>query len=347
MSRVLVIGGFGFYGSKVAATLRARGHEVVIGARQPQGRVDVVRVELSAPETFVAFAGFDAIVNCSDSVNAPPDAAVSHVLQHGGAWMEMGAHAESSERLLALGSGRACSGTAVIGVGVFPGLSTALARSVAQRGDGGCETIELGIRFSPLSGAGRANCALMAESLFVPATRYEDGALVQARTALGGQAVLTYAGQEATSVNVALPDTVLIHRATGAPKVLSYFALVPGWLRFNFVALAWMCRVLRFAKRPLVWVVTWQMIVLRAWLLRNVESSVQLLAVADRGTPRERSRELSFADGQQATAAGTVAAVEAWLARPDDRRPTGVFGVAEVFEIDELLGHVDAHVDGR
>jgi hypothetical protein len=342
MSRVLVIGGFGFYGSKVAETLRARGHDVVIGARRPQGRADVVAVDLSVPQTFVAFAGFDAIVNCSDSVNAQPDAAVQHVLVNGGAWMEMGAHLESTERLLGLAAGHTCVGTALVGVGVFPGLSTALARSVALQGGGGCESIELGIRLSPLSGAGRANCALMAESLFVPATRYENGALVCASTALGGRAVLTYAGQPATSVNVALPDTLLVQRSTGSPKVVSYFALVPAWLRFNFSALAWMCRLLRALKRPLAWLITWQLIVLRAWLLRNVETRLQLLAVADRGTPRERSRELSFADGQQATAAGTVAAVEAWLAREPERRPVGVFGVAELFELDELLVHVPA-----
>jgi hypothetical protein len=340
MSRVLVIGGFGFYGSKVAATLRACGHEVVIGARRPQGRVDAVAVDLSEPATFLEFSKFDAIVNCSDSVNAPPDAAVRHVLANGGAWMEMGAHLESTERLLGIAAGHTCVGTALIGVGVFPGLSTALARSVALQGGGGCETIELGIRLSPLSGAGRANCALMAESLFVPATRYENGALVHARTALGGRATLTYAGQEATSVNVALPDTLLIQRSTRAPKVVSYFALVPAWMRLNFSALAWMCRLLRAFKRPLAWLITWQLIVLRAWLLRNVETRVQLLAVADRGTPRERSRELSFVDGQQATAAGTVAAVQAWLARDPERRPVGVFGVADVFELDELLVHV-------
>jgi hypothetical protein len=342
MSRVLVIGGFGFYGSKVVASLRARGHEVVIGARRPQGRADAVPVDLSAPETFPAFEQFDAIVNCSDSVNAPPDAAVQRVLASGGAWMEMGAHLESTERLLALAVGDACVGTAVIGVGVFPGLSTALARAVALQGGGGCESIELGVRLSPLSGAGRANCALLAERLFVPATRYEVGTLMHARTALGQRASLTYAGQVATSVNVALPDTLLIQRSTGAAKVVSYFALVPAWLRFNFSALAWMCRLLRVLARPLAWLVTWQMIVLRAWLLRNVETRVQLLAVADRGTPRERSRELSFADGQQATAAGTIAAVEAWLARGPERRPVGVFGLAELFDLDELLPHIAA-----
>lgn len=340
MSRVLVIGGLGFYGSKVVSSLRTRGHDVVVGARRPRGRADAVAIDLSAPETFVELAKFDVIVNCSDSVHAPPNAAVLHVLVNGGAWMEMGAHLESTERLLALADGHACAGTAVIGVGVFPGLSTALARAVALQGDGGCETIELGIRLSPLSGAGRANCALMAESLFVPATRYEQGALMHAPTALGGHATLTYAGQAATSVNVALPDTLLIQRSTRAPNVVSYFALVPGWLRFNFSALAWMCRLLRVFKRPLAWLVTWQMIVLRAWLLRNVETRLQLLAVADRGTPRERSRELSFTDGQQATAAGTVAAVEAWLARAPERRPVGVLGVAELFELDELLAYV-------
>src|SRR4051812_35034007 len=106
MGRVLVIGGYGFYGGKVAAMLRGRGHEGVIGARRPRGRAGAVRVDLGSPETFAALAGFDAIVNCSDSVNAPPDAAIEHVLADGGAWMEMGAHADGSERLLGLGGMR-------------------------------------------------------------------------------------------------------------------------------------------------------------------------------------------------------------------------------------------------
>ncbi|MCA9687376.1 MAG: hypothetical protein KC457_34765, partial [Myxococcales bacterium] len=303
-------------------------------SRRP--RPDATVFDLASPDSYAAIGEVDLVVNCSDSVNAPPDAAIAHVLAYGGTWMEMGADTPSAERLLSLEVPADCKGEVLLGVGVFPGLSTALARAVAEDvTDGqGCARIELGIRLSPLSGAGRGNCALMAESLFVPALRWEGGRRVESRTALGPSLTLPFDGRPAPANNFALPDTVLIRRCTGAADVCSYFALVPAWLRFNFGALAWMAWLLRFARGPLVWLLTWQMIVLRAWLLRSVETRVQLVAVADRGTPRERSRSLDFADGQQSTAAGVVAAVEAWTRA--GRRQPGLRGVAERFDLEAL-----------
>ena len=68
MKRVLVVGGFGFYGTKVAAALRENGFEVALGTRNPGGREDAVKVDLGQPETFAVFNQFDAVVNCSDSI---------------------------------------------------------------------------------------------------------------------------------------------------------------------------------------------------------------------------------------------------------------------------------------
>ncbi|MCX4243062.1 NAD-dependent epimerase/dehydratase family protein [Paraliomyxa miuraensis] len=334
MTTILILGGFGFYGTRVAQALRERGHEVTRASRRP--RPGAVVLDLTDPTTFAALADFELVVNCSDSVGAPPDAAIAHVLAHGGTWMEMGADLVGTERLLAMPVPQDSKGEVFVGVGVFPGLSTALARAVAESGEHGCQRLELGIRLSPLSGAGRANCALMAESLFVPALRYEHGKRTTSRSAMGPAATLTFDGQPAPANNFALPDTTLIERCTGVPTVTTYFALVPAWLRFDFGALAWMAWLLRFARRPLVWLLTWQMILLRAWLLRRVETRVQLVAVADRGTPHERSQGLSFDDGQQSTALGVVAAVRAWERLPPHERRPGLFGLAERFTLEEL-----------
>ncbi|PRQ02724.1 hypothetical protein [Enhygromyxa salina] len=337
MSRILVIGGTGYYGARVVAQL-ARAHEVSIGSRSGSG--DVV-LDLSRPETFGALAGFELIINCSDSVNAPPDAAIAHILAHGGTWLEMGADPTTIERLLALDrpeANAAAKGTVILGVGVFPGISTVLARAVAERAPE-CDSIELGIRISPLSGAGPANCALMAESLFTPAFRWDRGQRLQSRTALGPGTALPFADGSARSINFALPDTALIRHATGVPTVIAHFALTPSWLLFNFAALAWVAWLLRVAKRPLAWVLTWQLVILRAWLLRTVESRVELVAIADRNTSSERGCWLSFEDGQQATALGVGAAVEAWLAKPDHR--AGVFGVANYFELAEITAGLE------
>lgn len=345
MARILVIGGFGFYGSKVAELL-ARDHEVRIGSRRA-GQAGAIEIDLARPENFANFAGFDLLVNCSDSVNAAPDAAILHTLAHGGTWLEMGADAPSTERLLGLSPPTPCKGTAVIGVGVFPGISSVLARAVVERRPE-CSTIELGIRLSPLSGAGRANCALMAASMFVPAVYYRGGERIEAATAVGPSVDLPYLiGDElrpARSGIVALPDTALLRASCSVPDAAVHFALVPGWLRFNFGLLARFARWFRFARRPLSWLIEWQMIVLRAWLLRGVESRVEMVAIADRGTPSERACALSFVDGQTSTALGVAAAVHAWVHEPEHR--AGLFGVANYFSFDQLLAGLE-HLDGR
>ncbi|MFO7565733.1 MAG: hypothetical protein R6X02_24030 [Enhygromyxa sp.] len=340
MARILVIGGSGFYGSKVAEQLR-HGHEVVIGSRR-SAQPGAVEIDLARPETFANFAGFDLLVNCSDSVNAAPDAAIMHTLTHGGTWLEMGADTESTERLLALTPPSPCAGAAIIGVGVFPGISSALARAVIDR-QPECSSVELGIRLSPLSGAGRANCALMARSLFVPAVHYQGGQRIEGASALGPSTALPYLidGElcPQTSVVVALPDTVLLRAGSSVPDLAVHFALVPGWLRLNFGLLARMVRWFRFARRPLERLLEWQMIVLRAWLLRGVESRVELVALADRGKASERACALSFADGQTATALGVAAAVHAWTQAPEHR--AGVFGVADYFSFEQLLAGLE------
>ena len=347
MSRILVIGGFGFYGSRVVDSLRERGHRVVASSRALAGR-EGLEFDLGDPEGYAGLCDYDLVINASDTVGASPAAAARYVLDNGGTWMEMGAHAPTVERLLSLPSSPHPLGTVLVGVGVFPGLSTALARAVAERGSG-CEQIELGVQLSPLSGAGPANCALMAESLFIPAMRFEGGEAKTLASAIGPAVELDYRNGSRKGVLVTLPDTHLIARATKAPKVATYFSLRPGWLRFNFLFLAHFVRLLRVLRGPLVWLLTKQLIVLRAILLRGVGTRVELLAVADRGLDSERSESLVFEDGHASTAIGVCAAAEAWLRRGQSQRPFGIHGVGELFTLDELRRYLDPgpHTSGR
>jgi len=332
--RILVIGGFGFYGERVCSALTDAGYAVDRGTRDPRGRERAVAFDLRATEHLGRLADYDAIVNCSDSVHAPPDRAIEHILAHGGTWFEMGADAVATRRLLDLDPGDAPKGRVVLGVGVFPGLSTALAKAVHDESPG-CERLELGIRVSPLSGAGIGNCALMAESLFVPASRYEDGVRRVTRTAMGPTVYLPFGGSRQPSVNFALPDTELIAAVTGARSVTAYLSVAPNLLRFNFGALAWLAWALRPLRSQVVWALTWQLVLLRALLLRRVMSRVTLVAIADRGTEGERSRVLDFEEGHQATAEGVVAAVRAWERDPGSRR--GVHSVAACWSLEALL----------
>ena len=122
MARVAVIGGHGFYGARVVAVLLRAGHDAVAASRSSR----VLRIDLADSTTFSALAGFDAVVNASDSVKAPPDALARWCLDNGQVLFDMVADLPTAERLLDLPHDNV-TGHVVVGVGVFPGLSTALA----------------------------------------------------------------------------------------------------------------------------------------------------------------------------------------------------------------------------
>lgn len=306
---MLVLGGAGFYGARVVQALRARGVHVEVGSRR-----GAVRVDLRDSGTFGAFERWDAVVDAADSVNAPPDAACRHVLEHGGLWVEAGADLAATERLLALPVGRAVRGAVVVGAGVFPGLSTALGAALAAAGPSPA-SVELAVRLSPLSGAGPGNVDLMMAALESPGVRWRGGRRLEGHPIQEARTVGFPSGAGA-AVAVGLPDVALLRAVTGAPEVTTRMALVPDLFRFSFGALSALLRMagpLRPALRALL---RWQLLALRAWLLRGRESFVEVAVTVDLGLPTERTSAWRFDDGMEAMAEGVAAATVRLLRDP-------------------------------
>lgn len=323
MMRALVIGGRGYYGARVVEALRAiEGLEVTVASRSagPEARVD-----LGDSGTFEAMLAYDLIINSSDSVGAPPEAAARFCLERGRIWLDMGADAGAVDALLALDGVADGQGAIIVGVGIFPGLSTALAREVVGEG---ASSVTLGVRLSPLSGAGRANCALMTRMLDTPAVWFE-GCQRREGAAVGPAVSLPYlrAGDR-PSARVGLPDAALIARATGVPNVSTHMALSPGLLRYNFMIIVALLGLLGPLKPLALWLTEQSLVLMRALLLRGVTTRVELVAVADADTPTARVAQLTFDDGQIGTALGVAATVRALLATPTP--PRGVLTAAEV-----------------
>ena len=335
MRRCLVIGGRGYYGARVVEQLgRLDGLEVSTAGR----RGGDTTLDLADAETLHVLDGWDLIVDCADTVGAPPDAAVRRVLARGGTWLEMGADSPAVERLLAL-SVPDPAGAIVVGVGIFPGLSTAVAADVAARVTGPLERVDVAVRLSPLSGAGPGNVSLMTSSLETPSYRYEAGQRLEGPV-LGESRAFPYARVgDQVAMHVALPDTALVRRATGAPDVASWLAVSPAWLRFNFMALTAMLRVAGPLRRPLLWLTDRLMALTRGVFLRRVSSSVQLTARARGADGSVAERRLDVPDGQLGTALGVAAAVALLLSRDAPPAP-GVYTVADLFAVDDLLAEV-------
>ena len=330
---VLVIGGTGYYGQKVMGALRRAGFTVRSAGRRG---ADVL-LDLRDAATFGVLRDYAAIVNASDSVRAKPDDALRFALAEGLLWVEMGVDPQLTQRALALSVAPA-RGTVVLGAGIFPGLSTALAVELAGTD---ASQVELGIRISPLSGAGRGNCALMTHTLSLPSVRYDDRQRVTGRT-VGARAAMPFFGSDPqVAAEMALPDADLIARATKAPAVRTRFALQPGFLLHNFRALAWLADRLGTLRGGLLAVSYVMLLGLRAFLLRRVSSPVDLSVVVEAPTGR-RQRLVRVPDGTNGTALALAAFVRELLPR---RLPTGVVIAGQLVSGTELIDAMRA-IDG-
>lgn len=291
-----------------------------------------VRVDLGDPATFGALRDYTAVVNASDSVRAKPDAALRYALAEGLLWIEMGADPELAQRALTLDVAPA-RGTVVLGAGIFPGLSTAMAVALAGND---AERVELGIRISPLSGAGRGNCALMTHTLALPSVRYEGGLRTRGRTVGERVDTLFFGGERQMAAEMALPDVDLIARATRAPHVRTRFALQPGALLHSFRALAWLADRLGTLRGGLLAVSYVMLLGVRGFALRRVRSRVDLSVLVD-GPSGRRTHMVRVPDGTGGTALALAAFVRELLQR---RLPTGIAVAGQLVDAASVMRHM-------
>lgn len=323
-----MLGGSGFLGSRAARALRrAEGVDVLVAGRRARAGVDLV-VDLGRPETFSALEGADVVVDASSSHAAAPDGLAAHCLERGLVMLEASSDRIVMERLLDAHRGARAKGALVLGAGIFTGMSNALAAEAA-RALPGCESIEIGVRSSPFSGAGPGTIDLMVDALSVPARPVEDGRRVDAPTISRGPRLPFVEGASAT-LHMPFPEPVMVHASTSSPSVSMSIAPVPSLLRLAFLALPLALLRLR-AFRSLLRA---YFVVVRRLLLRGVASRVGLVARASRGD-EQRVIALSTPDGFEA--AGVAMAATALALAWRDERPRGTFLVDELVPFEEML----------
>src|SRR6185503_2448172 len=171
--RVVVVGGSGFLGSRAVTALKALdGPTVEIASRS-----STLRVDLSDPSTYEALRGADVVVDLADATTFPPDALARWCLEHGIVFVETTSDMVAVDRLAKIAAADP-SGAIILGAGIFTGVSNLLARAAADRAGPGAR-LELAIRSSPFSGAGKGTVSLMASTLSVSAVSYRGGERVQ------------------------------------------------------------------------------------------------------------------------------------------------------------------------
>ncbi len=342
MTTVCVIGGTGYFGGAVAEALRVAGFKVALAGR---GAANDVHVNLTEPKTFAALRLFEAVVNCSDALIAPPMALMDTVLREGGLLVETTAVPRVIEEGIGL-RGMAAEGRVILGMGIFPGVSNILAREVHDA-HSPCHRLDVAIRTAQFSGAGGGMCSLMTEAAALPAVYFEDGARVEGPAVANGPRMPFGHGARRT-VRVGLPEPVMLHASLGVASSTAYLAPDPGFLRHGLLSTRTTNRIgwLRGSSRVCM-DMSFRAIRMGVFRGRRTPSSITAVANGSAGM------SLRVSDG---IAAGgyAVAAALRLMARKRELS-AGVLLPDEVFEIYEMVdtmrevaaGAIELHLTER
>lgn len=325
MTRVAVLGGSGFLGSRAVGALRRTKLAVSVASRRSEIAVDVRR-----PETYAALALFDVVVDLSDSVSHPPDELVAWCLARDKIVLEATSEARCVERLHAAHADT--RGRLVLGGGIFTGVSNLLARDVVRRA-GRPEHLTLGIASSPFSGAGKGTIELMLRALEVAAVRYERGERVE-EPRVRRLATLDFGGVARPAGTMSLAEPYMLFESTKVPSVDVLFAPKPSMLLASFEALPPALLRRRWFQALLRGYFT----VLRRVLLGSVPSAVELVAIA-KGEGDEVRRVVSAADGMEAGGFALAAMTEALVEGPTW---TGARFIDDVCELEPIIARANA-----
>jgi NAD(P)-dependent dehydrogenase (short-subunit alcohol dehydrogenase family) len=334
----VVLGGTGYFGGSVARALRNAGQQVTIASRTPRADSDSLRFDFQDATSFEALNAFDLVINCADTTAAAPDAAISHVLDRGGTFIETTDDAKSILRLIEVFRGNYTPGRLIIGMGIMPGLSNLAAAALAHGRDKDAR-VEVAIRLNPLSGAGNGMSALSAQVVANVSKRWENGQLIK-DPPVWFSPLIPFRDGAAPALRTGLPEAIMLGYSLGARNTAAYLstgsALIEGAL---FGASLLMPQDYLF-KPIAVKALGGAFSAVRGGLLRNLRTPFEIVAMVGRTDDfRHNGASLSLwiSDGIDAAGAAVGAAAQALQASP---LAPGVYLPDEAFTLDDILARI-------
>lgn len=337
--KILVIGGSGHIGRRIVATLSGEisaesDWTVVVGGRYPDQYKTGLHVDLEDSSTFDGLADFDVIVNCTDTYRFSPRNLFERCLREGTIYVEMTADTDTYvdlyefyESKLSLAS---LPGTAILGVGVFPGLSNLLGGEAARSIED-CQQLDMFLSWNVISGAGAGTCEVMVQSLARPIRYVLDGKVAET-TPIGLPHPTPCFAKAKWGFQLGLPEPFLFLKSlnlANSKLIVATRPSMPRWLigfvhrltKFGLFRPRWIQVLLRYAFR-----------IVRVGVLSKRSTPLEMVAVASSAT-QEQSKSLHCDDAFQAAADLTLAMISI-LGR---RRPTpGVYTMDQLFRVDEI-----------
>ena len=238
---ILIVGGYGVVGRRIAADLAPDypGAVIVAGRNLEQAQALAITFETGVRARYVdvrqpasieaALDGVETVVSCIDQ--AEPyllDAAI----EHGLAYTDLTPHLMTRRPTDVMREAAVRSGARIVlGAGLAPGISSVLVRAAADRLGGSLERIESSVLLSVGDEYGSASRAYLLEEISRPYTVTRDGLEQRALPFTGPTRVAFPAplGQR-TAYLFPFSDQVSYPRTLGVSTALTRLALDPPWL---------------------------------------------------------------------------------------------------------------------
>ena len=343
--KILVVGGAGHIGRRMVSSLESNSQfEATVGGRNPQRYKNGVLICVDQPDTFPVVDSFDAVINCTDTFRLNPVPLFEYCIRHQKLYVETTADTETYIKLFDAFDALPVDqrlGTAILGMGIFPGLSNIVAGD-AIRALENCHTIDVHLSWSVISGAGAGTCEVMVQSLARPIKHARDGQIVDAAPVGKPQAVDVFDGLK-SGFELGLPESYLLFKSQHVPNTSVIISTRPAGPGFLIRCVHWMTGIGIFRPKAIQFVLRHLFRLIRVRLLSNRSTSLQIVAVARSNNNECNSitRRIGCDDAFQAAADVALCCLNLFNKNPTPA--PGIYTADQLFTLEQFHSELESH----
>jgi hypothetical protein len=256
---------------------------------------------------------FDVIVDCAEADCQARVEAAQYCLENKIDFVEPSSDSQVTHEFIAKFQQSASGARILLGVGIFPGLSTLTAADAVKRQHA---SVEVGVRLNPVSGAGRSTAKLMAALMFRDAQVYIDGQ-AQSIPALTEAPQVNFPAGMCDALYVDLPDSEIIAHLFNAARSCTVISFVPSGFTKTVARMGEITRRMGAReKRLLKAAIALSGTLFRTYLLGSRATRVEITASAQVDTENGTYVSMvAVSDGMNAAALAIATALEIEWAR--------------------------------
>lgn len=333
--KILVIGGRGFFGQKIADALRKLPEaDIVIGGRRENETQNTLQINLDDQTEFEKLKAFDFVVNCATVSGSHYKALITWCLVNKVTFIETTADIPSVKLLFAVKAeiaqeidSKHVNGAFIFGAGIFPGISNLLYKHHLQKYPAK-KSIDLNIRYNVLSGAGKGMCRLMTEALVTPCSWFENNKHETKKVPFASLQKRPFKGGSNYSVQLSMPELWFIRAGSKVPTIKTFISFRPTLVTLTSYYLFNPIPYLGFLKKPFLKLLYPGFYLMRGIFLKNAGTDIYMSCQSD-------SNEVSGVWFNDAfLAAGLFVAAAITL---NEYQKKGMYTVEDIFDLEPFV----------